>query len=130
MLVSATGKSLSAGAIFNSSLSMRLHAVMCRPTRARQMPTAILQRMKQRTLQRTVLHGHCGEFRVETVEFQAPGDPQWSSTAYVYHRDLSSAVATIEEAGKAGYRGDARAQAMQLGRCLAEFLDPAGYRVA
>ncbi|KER82276.1 hypothetical protein [Xanthomonas arboricola] len=84
--------------------------------------------MTHKTLRRTLIHGYCGEFRVETMESQAPGQTQWSSTAFVYHRDHPSPIATIEGAGQGEYRGDAREQALRVGSCLAEFLDPKEYR--
>ncbi|AOS03246.1 hypothetical protein BRM22_07815 [Xanthomonas oryzae pv. oryzae] len=56
--------------------------------------------MTHKTLRRTLMHGYCGEFRVETLESQAPGVTQWLSTAFVYHRDRAAPVATIEGAGQ------------------------------
>ncbi|CAJ24438.1 conserved hypothetical protein [Xanthomonas euvesicatoria pv. vesicatoria str. 85-10] len=85
-------------------------------------------RMTHKTLRRTLIHGYCGEFRVETLESQAPGATLWLSTAFVYHRDRAAPVATIEGAGQGEYRGDAREQALRVGSCLAEFLDPKEYR--
>mgnify|MGYP006900029359 FL=1 len=84
--------------------------------------------MTHKTLRRTLIHGYCGEFRVETLESQAPGATQWLSTAFVYHRDRAAPVATIEGAGQGEYRGDAREQALRVGSCLAAFLDPKEYR--
>lgn len=84
--------------------------------------------MTYKTLRRTLIHGYCGEFRVETLESQAPGATQWLSTAFVYHRDRAAPVATIEGAGQGEYRGDAREQALRVGSCLAAFLDPKEYR--
>ncbi|MCC8535450.1 hypothetical protein ACDH70_21595 [Xanthomonas axonopodis pv. poinsettiicola] len=85
--------------------------------------------MTHNTLRRTLIHGYCGEFRVETMESQAPGETRWFSTAFVYHRDRSAPIATIEGAGEGDYRGDAREQALRVGSCLAEFLDPKEYRL-
>jgi len=96
--------------------------------RGLQLRVAILPHMTHKTLRRTLIHGYCGEFRVETMESQAPGQTQWSSTAFVYHRDHPSPIATIEGAGQGEYRGDAREQALRVGSCLAEFLDPKEYR--
>ncbi|WAT15956.1 hypothetical protein [Xanthomonas fragariae] len=84
--------------------------------------------MTHKTLRRTLIHGYCGEFRVETLESQASCATLWLSTAFVYHRDRASPVATIEGAGQGEYRGDAREQALRVGSCLAEFLDPKQYR--
>ncbi|AUJ14577.1 hypothetical protein BVV20_13785 [Xanthomonas oryzae pv. oryzae] len=86
-------------------------------------------RMTHKTLRCTLMHGYCGEFRVETLESQAPGAIQWLSTAFVYHRDRAAPVATIEGAGQGEYRGDAREQALRVGSCLAEFLAPKEYRI-
>ncbi|NIK42937.1 hypothetical protein [Xanthomonas arboricola] len=97
--------------------------------RGLQLRVAILPGMTHRTLRRTLIHGYCGEFRVETMESQAPGQTEWSSTAFVYHRDHPSPIATIEGAGQGEYRGDAREQALRVGSCLAEFLDPKEYRL-
>ncbi|QBG83368.1 hypothetical protein [Xanthomonas oryzae] len=80
--------------------------------------------MTHKTLRRTLMHGYCGEFRVETLESQTPGATQWLSTAFVYHRDRAAPVATIEGAGQGEYRGDAREQALRVGSCLADFLAP------
>ncbi|MEA9586311.1 hypothetical protein VC279_08415 [Xanthomonas sp. WHRI 10064A] len=84
--------------------------------------------MTHKTLRRTLIHGYCGEFRVETMESQAPGETLWRSTAFVYHRDRAAPIATIEAAGEGDYRGDAREQALRVGSCLADFLDPKEYR--
>ncbi|QHG87200.1 MULTISPECIES: hypothetical protein [Xanthomonas] len=84
--------------------------------------------MTHKTLRRTLIHGYCGEFRVETMESQAPEQTQWFSTAFIYHRDRSAPVATIDGAGEGDYRGDAREQALRVGCCLAEVLDPKEYR--
>ncbi len=74
-------------------------------------------------------HGYCGEFRVDTMEVQTPGAAFWTSHVYIYHRDQSAAVATVEGAGQAQQRGDARDQAMRIGRKIALTLDPQQYRV-
>lgn len=84
--------------------------------------------MTHKTLRRTLIHGYCGEFRVETMESQAPEQTQWRSTAFIYHRDRPAPVATIDGAGEGDYRGDAREQALRVGCRLAEILDPKEYR--
>ncbi|EGD21144.1 hypothetical protein XGA_0167 [Xanthomonas hortorum ATCC 19865] len=111
------------------SINLRTVAMSALLPRRLQLRVAILARMTHKTLRRTLIHGYCGEFRVETLESQAPGATLWLSTAFVYHRDRASPVATIEGAGQGEYRGDAREQALRVGSCLAEFLDPKEYRV-
>ncbi|MEA9911574.1 hypothetical protein VDG39_02250 [Xanthomonas campestris pv. raphani] len=84
--------------------------------------------MLHRTLRRTPLHGYCGEFRVETMETQKPGETTWTSSAYVYHRDRSHPIATIEGAGEGNDRSDAREQALRIGCAFAMSLDPGKWR--
>ncbi|MCE4302376.1 hypothetical protein [Xanthomonas hortorum] len=86
--------------------------------------------MPHRTLRPTATHGYCGEFRVETMEVQKPGEPKWFSNAYVYHRDRPHPIATIEGAGEGADRSDARAQALRIGCAFATSLDPRTWRVA
>lgn len=77
---------------------------------------------------RTSSHSLLGEFRVETMASKAPGGACWSATAFVYHRDQSQAIATLEQAGRGEDRDEANRQAVIAGRALIAELDPRNYR--
>ncbi len=71
--------------------------------------------------------GLCDDFHVETLEMQVSDSSMWTSTVYIFHVRRSGPLLTIENAGRAEYRDDARRQAVAAGLAAIADIDPADY---